>query len=196
MLNENISFNTYLTLIPVCLGVGISCYHDNAFNLFGFLLAAASNFGFSTRAVVAKKMNQQYPDAIDDINMFSIISLEGMILLVPVTILFEGGSIAALLQPSALSTSMQLNFVNFCLLLLLNGIMFAIYNLASYIVLRKTDLITHSVLNAFRRVFIIVFTTMYFQSQLSMMNLMGIFIAVGGVVLFGYFKATDKKGSH
>lgn len=192
VLNEHVSTITYLTLVPVCLGVGISCYHDDAFNAFGFLLSFASNFCFSTRAVVAKKMNVQYPDGIDDINMFSQISFLGLLLLIPVTLIFEGRSIYhTLIVPE--TSQKNFSFTTFFFLLLLNGMMFATYNLASYVVLRRTDLITHSVLNAFRRVFIIVFTTIYFNSHLSMTNLFGIFLAISGVILFGYFKSKDKK---
>eukprot|EP01040_Poterioochromonas_malhamensis_P011001 gene11001-11988_t len=200
-LNENVSYRTYSTLIPVCLGIGISCYHDDAFSMLGFLLSAASNFCFSSRAVLTKRMNLQYPEGVDDINMFFNISLYGLLLLVPVTIAFEGSTILDLLDryyfsPSKEDTNASVggfHFTQFLLLFLLNGSLFTTYNLTSYVVLRKTDLITHSVLNAFRRVFIIVFTTLYFSAHLSIMNLVGILLAVTGVILFGYFRSNDKK---
>jgi solute carrier family 35 protein E1 len=137
-------------------------------------------------------MNTQHPDGIDDINMFSQISFIGLFLLIPVTFIFEGRSIYTTLIVADRS-QMNFSFRTFCLLLLLNGMMFATYNLTSYVVLRRTDLITHSVLNAFRRVFIIVFTTIYFKARLTMTNLFGIFLAITGVILFGYFKSKDKK---
>jgi uncharacterized membrane protein len=177
----------------------VSCYHDNAFNLLGFALAALSNLGFSSRAVLTKRLNTAHPDAIDDINLFFKISLYGLVLLIPITLLFEGTAIAEILKQSVYeksASSTDFNLFLFLFLLLLNGCLFATYNLTSYVVLRKTDLITHSVLNAFRRVFIIIFTTIYFNSSLSIMNLFGIFLAITGVVLFGYFRSNDKKSFH
>lgn len=191
-LKEDISLRTYLTLVPICVGIALSCYHDNTFNMIGFILAAASNIGFSTRAVLSKKLNIQYPDSLDDINLFYQISLKGLLLLVPTAIFFEGKLFwRRVTLPEPNQTSGFSLITEIIPILVLNGMMFATYNLASYIVLRKTDLITHSVLNAFRRVFIILFTTYYFKATLSVYNLFGIAIAITGVIFFGYFKSVD-----
>lgn len=194
--SEGVSTRTYFTLLPICLGVGISCYNNDAFNLVGFLLAAASNLCFSSRAVLARKMSLQYPDSLDDINLFMHISLDGLVFLVPITLIFEGRSICDYYITQNViqyaDSTQAPGMLSLLSLLLVNGFMFATYNLISYLVLRRTDLITHSVLNAFRRVFIILFTTMYFNHTLSLLNCVGIVIAIVGVVMFGYFKTHDK----
>lgn len=194
--SEGVSTRTYLTLLPICLGVGISCYNNDAFNLLGFFLAATSNLCFSSRAVLARKMGVQHPDSLDDINLFMHISLDGLLFLLPVTIIFEGRSIYDYYITQNASKyddhTQAPGMLSLLSLLLVNGFMFAAYNLISYLVLRRTDLITHSVLNAFRRVFIILFTTLYFNHTLSFLNCVGIAIAIIGVVMFGYFKSRDK----
>ena len=44
----------------------MSCMHSgDSFSVLGFFLAALSNFGFSSRAVLTKCMNLAYPDAMD-----------------------------------------------------------------------------------------------------------------------------------
>jgi solute carrier family 35 protein E1 len=198
--NEGVSTRTYLTLIPICIGVGISCYNNDAFNAVGFALAAMSNICFSTRAVLAKKINISYPDSIDDINLFSSISLDGLVFLLPFTAIFEGRSILSYYHQSTAiqyenPEGHQSNITTLLELLLINGLMFATYNLVSYLVLRRTDLITHSVLNAFRRVFIILFTSFYFNHVLSSFNCLGITVAVIGVLMFGYFRSHDRHKS-
>lgn len=192
-LAETVSLRTYATLVPICMGVAFSCYHDDSFNMTGFILAALSNVCFSSRAVLAKKLNTQYPDAIDDISMFAKISSQGLVFLVPITILFEGNQIVEMLY-GASDKSGLIGAGSFSLLatLIVNGAMFAMYNLVSYLVLRRSDLITHSVLNAFRRVFIILFTTYYFNVSLTLFNMLGVVIAVMGVALFGVSKSLDK----
>jgi drug/metabolite transporter (DMT)-like permease len=213
LLRESVSLRTYLTLIPICFGVAFSCYHDDMFNLRGFLLAFASNFGFSLRAVLAKRLNLFHGERIDDIVMFFYISIQGLIYLIPITILFERdglyqtwinythnrsyshssgtfGSHSPGIQFEPGSIGSYIGLVG---LFVLNGTMFALYNLVSYLVLRRTDLVTHSVLNAFRRVFIILFTTFYFHLSLSPFNVLGVCIAVMGVLAFGYSKAKDNK---
>lgn len=190
-LSEGVSTRTYLTLLPICLGVGISCYSNDSFDLLGFAFAAASNICFSSRAVLAKKLHLTYPDSLDEISLFMNISLEGLVFLVPIMVIFEGRGIMAHMHYEPFEAG-QSSITTLAGLLLVNGTMFAAYNLVSYLVLRRTDLITHSVLNAFRRVFIIMFTTYYFQNHISTFNCLGILIAVLGVLLFGYFRSSDK----
>ncbi len=203
--NEGTTVRTYLTLVPICLGVGLSCYHNEDFNVLGFVLAASSNVCFSSRAVLAKKLSIAHPDVTDEVNLFASISLYGLVALVPITAFMEGRQLASLwiaqVQPQGYMQSAQdaqsaLDLVHVSTLLLLNGSMFAVYNLMSYVVLRHTDLVTHSVLNVFRRVFIILFTSYYFGIVLSTFNMGGIGIAVAGVILFGYFRSTDKPKSY
>lgn len=196
LLKEVNSAKTYSTLIPICLGVGLSCYHNEDFNVYGFLLAAASNVCFSGRAVLAKKLHVNYPDSLDEINLFAYISLIGLVFLIPITAMYEGSALLDLYHTSGENADLNLNnsiFAgSFSTLFLINGSMFAVYNLMSYVVLKHTDLVTHSVLNCFRRVFIIVFTSLYFGLHLSLFNMTGISIAVLGVMLFGYFRAAEK----
>lgn len=195
--------------MPICLGVGLSCYHNEDFNVLGFLLAASSNVCFSSRAVLAKKLSIAFPEVTDEVNLFASISLYGLAVLVPITAFVEGRQLVSLwsvqLGASSQHNSLQqaeqdgrgaLDLVRVSTLLLLNGSMFALYNLMSYVVLRNTDLVTHSVLNVFRRVFIILFTSYYFGIVLSPFNMGGIGIAVAGVILFGYFRSTDKPKSY
>lgn len=215
-LRESVSMRTYFTLIPICFGVAFSCYHDDMFNIWGFCLAFASNFGFSLRAVLAKRLNLFHGERIDEIVMFYYISIQGLIYLVPITLLYEREGLyqAWSLYRNTNDNFGQLNKLNSNInnssgihfergsigsvigiggLFVLNGMMFALYNLVSYLVLRRTDLVTHSVLNAFRRVFIILFTTLYFHLSLSPFNVLGVCIAVVGVLAFGYSKAKDNK---
>lgn len=191
-MKEEASLRTYATLIPICFGIGLSCYHNNAFNFLGFLLAASSNIFFSLRAVLTKRMNSQANETVDDITLFAFISFYGLFILIPIAFFFEKEKVLLLLSaPREILIDSSMGV--FVSLLIINGVTFACYNLMSYFVLRQTDLITHSVLNAFRRVFIIIATTLYFHSSLSYSNALGVFIAIIGVVLFGYFKATDLK---
>eukprot|EP01038_Epipyxis_sp_PR26KG_P008845 gene8845-11936_t len=203
------SLKTYLTLLPICAGVGLSCYHNDSFNLLGFLLAAGSNIFFSSRAVLAKMMAVSQPETFDELNLFSKISSIGLLFLLPITICTELNQIISyyrlniysrydtniLLESS--SQSLKSSSLGYLIgLLFINGIMFACYNLMSYVVLKKTDLLTHSVLNVFRRVFIIMITSAYFGLTISILNMIGIFVAVIGVMLFGYFKTGEKAKSY
>lgn len=194
-MRETYSSSTYMSLLPICGGVAMACYNNDAFSVMGFLLAMASNFCFSARAVYTKMLNTTFPGVLDDINLFYNISSKGLVFLVPITALMEGSEILGIIagdSSSPPSPTVRMPVLHLILLASLNGVMFAVYNLTSYMVLRQTKLVTHSVFNVFRRVFIIVFTSVYFHTPLSLVSGGGIALATIGVLLFGVVVGSAK----
>ncbi len=57
-----------------------------------------------------------------------------------------------------------------------------------YYVLTRSSLITHAVLNVFRRVVIIGSTSLFFAIKLSNLNKFGVAISLVGVMFFTFFK--------
>ena len=263
-LQERSSIWTYFTLFPICGGVALSCNNTTSFSMIGFLIVVLSNLSFSTRSVMTRLIQQNYPDSIEQINFFADISLYGFYVLVPLTFMLEGqdifdafvvggvaeygatavgvdaqmhttgsNEILSAAQPAVqrflrmvteslvttVSSSVTVNDASsaeaavegskvltdasaltafspltaIVLMLLFNGIMFAAYNLMSYLLLQRTDLITHAVINVSRRVFTIFFTALYFKVEINAANVLGVTIAVCGVVAFGYCKSKEGK---
>lgn len=62
-----------------------------------------------------------------------------------------------------ISMSLSISLSNLMLLFVINGVFYTFYNFASFLVLSRTNLVTHAVLNVCRRVVIILFTSYYFQ---------------------------------
>lgn len=181
-LNERSSFITYLTLIPICLGVGISSYDDVSFNAVGFLAAAVSNICFSSRAVFAKHLFHLFPDCLSETTLFKHISVIGLVILVPLMILFERSDLWTTFLDNEMTNLAQKYELLY--LLILNGVAYTLYNITSFAVLNKTSIATHAVLNLLRRVVIVGCTTCYFGINLSSLNLFGVSVAVFGVSLY------------
>lgn len=197
-LKERPSLLTILTLVPICGGVAMSCNNTTAFNILGFASIALSNVCFSGRSVATKLIQQNWPDSYETMNFFADLSFYGFCLLVPVMLITEGADIhayfATSIKPeSIVAMSAAADHTSMVVLLLCNGIAFTTYNLMSYVILKRTDLITHSVVNVFRRVFTIFFTAVYFQVELNGANVTGVAVAVVGVLLFAYFKSSELK---
>ena len=193
-LKEDNLISTYLSLLVICIGVGISCAGDDSFSVLGFIYSFLSNICFSARAVLAKHICKlpintniiNNNNSIDEINLFYHLSRIGLFFLIPLVISLEAHDILELVQISSKNHFTYL--FQLLLLLLFNGVCFTCYNLMSYFVLTKTTLITHAVCNVFRRVFVIICTTLYFQIQLSTLNLFGVFTAIIGVLCFATAK--------
>lgn len=195
ILRESYSKSTYLSLVPICGGVALACYSGDSLNWWSFALAMASNFCFSARSVYTKVLNASHSHAFDEINLFYAISWIGLVFLLPIMAVMEGGELLQIVSGAKSGLYSEIDFYSVAVLLCMNGAMFAVYNLASYAVLRRTELVTHSVLNVFRRVFIIAFTCVYFHIQLSAVSIVGITIATIGVLLFSAFRKADKAVS-
>lgn len=191
LLKESYSRSTYLSLVPICGGVALACYSGETLNMWSFSLAMASNFCFSARSVYTKVLNTTHAHSFDEINLFYAISWIGLIILLPIMAVMEGPDLLAIVS-GAHGKYSEVDFYSVLVLLCMNGAMFAVYNLASYAVLKRTELVTHSVLNVFRRVFIIGFTCMYFHIELSFVSIVGISIATVGVLLFSMFRKAEK----
>lgn len=172
--------------------MALSCYDNDSFDVIGFIIASGSNICFSARAVYTKLLSSQYK-SFDEINLFFNISYRGLYLLLPITIIFEGQKLMELYYINTLTINKTTNnnYIELLFLMTLNGFMFAVYNLISYLVLKRTELVTHSVLNVFRRVFIILFTSIYFRAEFSVHTGIGVTLAVIGVLLFGQFKKVN-----
>lgn len=180
--------------------------HDGTFGYLGFFNALASNICFSSRAVLSKYFFKIQKDVvlIDEVCLFTYISNIGLMVLIPLTIFMEGNNILKRLYEynsdgnifiilDMLNVFSMRNIWGRTFLFIFNGIAYSIYNLMSFLVLSRTDLVTHAVLNCFRRVFIIIFTTYYFSLYLSLLNVFGISLAVVGVLLFSYSRSETKK---
>ena len=181
--NEKSSMVTYLTLVPICVGVAISSINDVSFDFIGFLTAAISNICFSSRAVLSRHLFKNYLGYISEISMFERISLLGLMILLPAFLLIEARTLL-----TVLFSSREFNIFTLFGLFLLNGLMYTTYNITSFLVLSRTSLVTHAVLNVFRRVVIIVFTAVFFNIQLSSFNVLGVFLAISGVLLYTFMK--------
>lgn len=186
---EGTALATYLTLIPVCGGVAIACVGNASYSLMGLIASAASNVGFAARSVFSKRLNKLHPGCLDEISLFGYISQIGLLVLVPLTIFSEGNEVKQVFSNAAADGSL----LKYITLLAVNGAAYSVYNLASFAVLAKSDLITHAVFNAFRRVVSISFAVVYFRVVVSSTNALGIAIAVAGVLAFGYAKSLESK---
>ena len=186
---EYSSFWTYASLIPIWFGVSMACYGDNSFPFWGVFFAMLSNFCFSGRAVATKRL---YTDEVitDETLLFSQISSVGLCILIPSCIFFDYSTVTEHSWNNPDTSILQ-----FISILSINGVAYTVYNLASFYVLNRTNLVTHAVLNACRRVVIIVSTAWYFNVYISAMNIYGIIIAIMGVVWFSISKVMSSKSN-
>ena len=185
-------------LAIICVGVGVSCFGDYHFVANAFVCAVLSNICFGSRAVFTKQLFRLGEHSVlsskgksDDhagLRLFTKVSELGMCMIIPVAMFMEGRALFSTVMGAGPDATDPATLTMCAGLMLLNGVCYACYNLMSFVVLGKTDVVTHAALNIFRRVFIIVSTSLFFGIQLTRLNVAGVLLAVFGAMAYSLAK--------
>ncbi|KAL2528975.1 Phosphoenolpyruvate/phosphate translocator 2 [Forsythia ovata] len=189
-LGERPSLWVVSSLLPIVGGVALASFTEASFNWIGFGSAMASNLTNQSRNVFSKKFMVK-EEALDNINLFSIITIISFLLLMPAAILMDGVKFS----PSYLryAASQGLNVKEFCGRSLLAGFCFHTYQQVSYMILQMVSPVTHAVGNCVKRVVVIVSSIIFFQTPVSRTNSLGTAIALAGVFLYSRAKRIKPK---
>ncbi|XP_057951507.1 phosphoenolpyruvate/phosphate translocator 1, chloroplastic [Malania oleifera] len=177
-----------LSLVPIVGGVGLASVTEASFNWAGFWSAMASNLSNQSRNVLSKKVMVKKEDSMDNITLFSIITIMSFILLAPVAVFMEGVKFT----PSYLQSA-GLNVRQVYIRSLLAALCFHAYQQVSYMILERVSPVTHSVGNCVKRVVVIVSSVLFFQTAVSPINAIGTGVALAGVFLYSRVKRIKPK---
>eukprot|EP00899_Mesostigma_viride_P008200 jgi/Mesvir1/17381/Mv08683-RA.2 len=159
------------SLVPVVAGVALASVTEASFNWAGFLSAMGSNVTFQSRNVLSKKlMAAKVTDVapLDNINLFSIITIISFFLLAPVAIIAEGWQLSpAVFAARGLDAGVVMTQA------LLAAVCFHAYQQVSYMILAKVSPVTHSVGNCVKRVVVIVSSILFFRTPVEPLNAVG-----------------------
>ncbi|CAK7328880.1 unnamed protein product [Dovyalis caffra] len=176
------------SLLPIVGGVALASVTEASFNWAGFWSAMASNLSNQSRNVLSKKVMIKKEESMDNITLFSIITIMSFILLAPVTLFMEGVKFTPLYLQSA-----GLNVKQVYIRSLLAALSFHAYQQVSYMILQRVSPVTHSVGNCVKRVVVIVSSVLFFKTPVSAINSMGTGIALAGVFLYSRVKRIKPK---
>merc|ERR1719331_3833008 len=104
-----------------------------------------------------------------------------MLLLLPLTLYFEGGTLFAVLAAGGKPAK----------LFVMNGIFYYLNNQMNFLVLEKVDAVTHGLINCGRRVANILFAIVWFRIPINLYNGIGITLALFGA--FCYMQAKQRS---
>ncbi|KAK9788606.1 hypothetical protein WJX73_007427 [Symbiochloris irregularis] len=188
-LNDKPTLPILLTLLPIVGGVALASASEVTFNWLGFGSAMGSNLTFQSRNVLSKKVMAGSKVDLDNINLFSVITIMSLFLLLPVTLLREGWVLA----PSAIRAAGVVNVNLMLKRAILAAFCFHSYQQVSYMILARVSPVSHSIGNCLKRVIVIVASVIIFQNPMSQKNMLGTGIALGGV--FAYSQAKRAGGA-
>uniref|UniRef100_A0A0E0BXT1 Sugar phosphate transporter domain-containing protein n=1 Tax=Oryza meridionalis TaxID=40149 RepID=A0A0E0BXT1_9ORYZ len=189
-LGETPSLLVMGSLVPIVGGVALASLTELSFNWIGFWSAMASNLLYQSRNVLSKKLLGGEEEALDDINLFSILTILSFLLSLPLMLFSEGIKFT----PGYLRST-GLNLQELCVRAALAGFCFHGYQKLSYLILARVSPVTHSVANCVKRVVVIVASVLFFRTPISPVNALGTGVALGGVFLYSRLKRTKPKNA-
>ncbi|GKV36432.1 hypothetical protein SLEP1_g44567 [Rubroshorea leprosula] len=176
------------SLLPIVGGVSLASMTEASFNWAGFWSAMASNLTNQSRNVLSKKVMVKKEESMDNITLFSIITIMSFILSAPVALFMEGVKFTPAYLQSA-----GLNVKEVCIRSLLAALCFHAYQQVSYMILQRVSPVTHSVGNCVKRVVVIVSSVLFFRTPVSPINSLGTGVALAGVFLYSRVKRIKPK---
>ncbi|GMY13339.1 phosphoenolpyruvate/phosphate translocator 2, chloroplastic-like [Fagus crenata] len=179
------------SLLPIVGGVALASFTEASFNWTGFYSAMASNLVNQSRNVFSKKLMVKNEESLDNINLYSVLTIISFILSVPVAIFLEGVNFTPSYLQSA--ANQGLNVRELCVRSLLAGFCFHSYQQVSYMILELVSPVTHAVGNCVKRLVVIVSSIIFFQTSVSPTNSLGTAVALAGVFLYSRAKRIKPK---
>ncbi|MCJ1259600.1 suppressor of loss of ypt1 [Lignoscripta atroalba] len=193
------SRSTYLSLIPLTLGVILACSVEFSGNLFGILCAFGGALIFVSQNIFSKKLFNEAARAesdgittqsskLDKLNLLCYCSGLAFLLTAPLWLWTEGfhllqdffadGSIELADKRGALDHGrLTLEFV-------FNGIFHFGQNIIAFVLLSMVSPVTYSVASLIKRVFVIVVAIVWFGNRTTSVQAAGIVLTFLGLYLY------------
>lgn len=194
------SIPTYLSLIPLTLGVIMACSADFSANFMGLLCAFGSAILFVTQNIVSKKIFDEAADAEaegmppnrftkpDKLNLLCYSSGLAFIFTFPLWFWSEGFHLLSdFLQDASVDLSNRpgsLDHGRLALEFVFNGTFHFGQNIVAFVLLSVISPVTYSVASLIKRVFVIAFAIVWFGNRMTRIQGFGIVLTFLGLYLY------------
>ena len=200
--NIHYTTSTYLSLIPLTLGVILACSVEFSGNISGIMCAFVAAIIFVTQNIFSKKLfndaaraegdalppSQAHPKKLDKLNLLCYCSGLAFLLTFPLWLwvdglpliadLYTSGSVSLSNKPYALDHGrLSLEF-------LFNGAFHFGQNIIAFVLLSVVSPVTYSVASLIKRVFVIVIAIIWFRSPTTRIQAVGIALTFLGLYLY------------
>ncbi|KAF2755094.1 TPT-domain-containing protein [Pseudovirgaria hyperparasitica] len=198
---------TYLSLVPLTLGVIMACSANFQAEFLGLLYAFGSAVLFVTQNIVSKKLFNEAAEAEKDgaplknrkpdkLNLLCYSSGLAFLITCPIWLWSEGfGIIGDFLHDASLDLTEKpgsLDHGRLALEYFFNGTFHFGQNLVAFVLLSMVSPVTYSVASLIKRVFVIVFAIVWFGNKMTRVQGLGIVLTFAGLYLYDRTKNAGK----
>lgn len=190
---------TYLSLIPLTLGVMLACSTGFSTNFFGILCALVAALVFVSQNIFSKKLfneasrteSELQPSGrrkLDKLNLLCYCSGIAFILTLPIWLLSEGYPLMSdFMQDGIISLSGKKGSLDHGALFLefvFNGVSHFAQNILAFVLLSMISPVSYSVASLVKRVFVIVAAIVWFGNPTTPIQALGIALTFLGLYLY------------
>lgn len=183
---------TYLSLLPLTLGVMLACSFDvSASNAIGLLCAFGSALVFVSSNIFFKKImpstgshgaNSGSGHKLDKLNLLFYSSGMAFLVMIPIWVWTDlpkllAGDSAHPAHPTPVHSSILTYFIA-------NGVVHFFQNVLAFIILARTSPVTYSIASLVKRVAVICAAILWFSQRVHPIQAFGIVMTFGGLYLY------------
>lgn len=198
LFNINYSPSTYLSLLPLTLGVMLACSFDFSANVVGLICALGSTIVFVSQNIFIKKLHFQESsatngdgnanghasvkgmfkapherDKLDKLNILFYSSGMAFLLMVPIWLFHEGSGIIWHYLFGAPSTTSSSKPSSLTLSFVFNGTVHFSQNIIAFSLLSVATPVAYSIAGLVKRIFVIVVSILWFGQSTTLVQALG-----------------------
>jgi solute carrier family 35, member E1 len=196
LFNVHYSASTYLSLLPLTLGVMLACSFDLSANVVGLICALGSTVVFVSQNIFIKKLHfqdssgipeepqtngyvsvqgmfkaPQEKEQLDKLNILFYSSGMAFLLMIPIWMLHEGGTI---IWEYLFGRSPQFTFtLGQTLSFVFNGTVHFGQNIIAFSLLSVASPVAYSIAGLVKRIFVIVMSIIWFGQRTTLVQALG-----------------------
>ena len=179
MIGTRVSFQEYLSIVPIVGGVMLATLTELSFDATGFWAAVVASFVTAAMAILTSRVLTQ---KLDPFNLLYAMAPPSVVMLLPPILLFEADGLVAW-SGSSLATG------GVFVVLLLSGLIAFALNATSFFVIQATSPLTFTVAGNFKVVISVALSIMIFRNPFSTMNAVGCAVALLGVAYYNQVRS-------
>lgn len=184
---------TYVSLLPLTLGVMLACSSDmSASNVFGLICAFGSTLIFVSQNIFFKKVMPTNAEAshgkLDKINLLFFSSSLAFVLMIPVWLYSDFWRLWSYNNSSSKSD------LTIVIYFFANGTVHFAQNLLAFAILSSTSPVTYSIASLVKRIAVICLAIIWFKQSVHALQGVGIGLTAVGLWMYNNSKRDVEKG--
>lgn len=187
-MKEKQTFSVYLSLLPIIGGVIIATVTEISFDILGLVSALFATLGFSLQTIFSKKALKD--TGLHHMNLLLTLSRLSALCFLPVWLLLD---VTRMVYDENVINHDGKAFAIF--LILIDGLLNMMQNVLAFTVLSMVNALSYAVANATKRVVIIGASLVLLRNPVTLLNVVGMLIAVFGVLCYNKAKYDQNRAA-